>query len=633
MYPYSSRHSHSWLETIESQAYELERNMYNKIKNKVSAREKARSHPAKPQPPPPVDDIESLKEKAELAVEYGNFLVEMRHSTLDALDPTLKFRLFQLKSEKSWGTRELLGILVREYATARDHLKVRDSQWPSVRSLLSIGGGQDYGDDDPYLQALRQKEGELKRNYDEAWNSRAQEMERRHKLAIQTKNKELDRVERELNHSWGSSLEALKVQHHRDKKAELDDLNARWVTHVDELKVDHSVALQSKDGELATIEDRVNQRWQQTINELNFLIDQLKKEMSTAEHKHVQDLHTKDGHHKYEYDLLAAAKVSGEAAHETELQTQQTNYEGQLRQQKRNHIDKVQKLKDDHLEKQTQLETRSAAERDRLKDTIKDLKKQHADDLSELKLTHAREIGKIDDEHEAVVTQLKTQRDQIEKKTKLEWQEDVKRLKQEWQDDVKGLKQNIESVNKILFARERFTPMPDRVLGEKFSSLVHDVQNLARQTWRSDQLVWSDSVMRSVTKNPPRLREQLLQDGIWWILHDCVFCSPFRMFGDEGRLLEERWNTACGRGKTISIFEHVNSCADGNRLRIADRRIHLAKAGTGDRALAMGSSQAVSNSPERTCLTSRPSSSDKERFQGVSRQSDQNTPSSCERSC
>lgn len=564
MPPQTSRRNYSWSEIVEVRRHHPSSRMglYEKAKNKVTtgrSRGPTSVAPTPPPPPPaPEVDIEDYKKQTELANEYAKSLVSIRHDTLEALGPGLRMRLYTLKPDKSWWTKELVRILGQEFVRAKEQLKNRDSQEYTVSRLLNIGGGQSPEEEDPFLQALAEKEAALKRSFDEAWKSHAKELEHRHKLAIQAKNRELTRLEDELNTTWGASLEKIKTQHgldlaqhEQDIKTELDTLDMRWRNYVDDLQETHHALIRSKDGELHNIERRVDQKWQETVEGLELQIGQLRSENETAIQKHEQELHAKDDHYKYEYDLLADAKISVEAAHEKELQESERRHGDRIRQLQRSHDEKLQSMKDDHGEEQRQLESRFNTERDRLKTTIEDLRKKHENDIQDLKLAHAREIGKIDDEHELEVKKLKAQKDQIERQ-----------IREQWQEDVKGLKQNITSLNAILFARDRFTAVPDRILGEKFSSLVHDVQNLARQPWRPEQRVWTDAALKSITSNTSRLREQLLQDRIWWTLHDYIFCSPFRMFGEEGRTLESGWNTACGRGKNKACSMPSSDRAD-----------------------------------------------------------------------
>jgi hypothetical protein len=538
----------------------------NTDSEKIRNGEKRRiATPTGNKPVPRSDDVETLRrmrEQAELAAEYGHYLVEIRMKTIEALDPALRTRLFQLKSEKSWGTRELLNALIREYHTVIEQLKDRDKDpaYPSVRSLLSIGSDQK-GEDDPYVRALRDKEQEL----DKAWQSHTAELGQKHKLAIEQKNKELKQLEKELsrlsskiemlgNHHK-DDLEELALRHKNHLTAELDSLQASWVSHMDIMKEKENAAIRAKDEELTSIKSKFEQKLKSAIEDRDHQVDLLTIEKQSAAEAHAKALSEKQTMHQGEiwkldvkhtetiqklqyeitelHDQRAAWQVTGEGMRAAELDDQRTRFEEeisslhkthdgvlqhlnkeiadqkiqfeqQILQFHKHHDSVLQELKHEYEDQQNQLQTEFDKERDMLDTAIEKLRKQREADIEELQLSRTLEAAKINDEHENEVNRLKAERDDI-----------AKTIQQELDGAIRGYKQDISSLNTILFARDQFTPVPDQVLGKKFSSLVHDVQNLARQTWELDQPVWSDSAIGAVTKNPSRLREQLLQDSIW----------------------------------------------------------------------------------------------------------------------
>lgn len=124
----------------------------------------------------------------------------------------------------------------------------------------------------------------------------------------------------------------------------------------------------------------------------------------------------------------------------------------------------------------------------------------------------------------------------------------ILRMKKEFAAQDARLRGDIESLNGALLARDRFTPITDHELESRFSDLVEDIDQLARPEWDFNQAEWTDNLLNRLSKNPKRLKKELLQDSLWMILYENIFCSPFRVFGEEGRKLEAQWNDAFGEG-------------------------------------------------------------------------------------
>lgn len=122
-------------------------------------------------------------------------------------------------------------------------------------------------------------------------------------------------------------------------------------------------------------------------------------------------------------------------------------------------------------------------------------------------------------------------------------------LKQAHKEQQERLQKDIQSRNKALIARENYSPITDGELKSMFSGLVREVDALARLKWTSNRSPWSDELLSQISDTTKRLQKQILKDTIWDILFEHVFCSPFRVFGKEGSVLESQWNKAFGKGR------------------------------------------------------------------------------------
>lgn len=111
--------------------------------------------------------------------------------------------------------------------------------------------------------------------------------------------------------------------------------------------------------------------------------------------------------------------------------------------------------------------------------------------------------------------------------------------------------------NKALIAQESYTRITDRELKSMFSSLVCKVDSLARLKWTMNQSPWPDEALSRISDTPKRLQKQIMKEKIWDILYEQVFCSPFRVFGTEGSVLDSEWNKVFRSGKSAQPrFDH-----------------------------------------------------------------------------
>ncbi|KAF2654019.1 hypothetical protein K491DRAFT_759285 [Lophiostoma macrostomum CBS 122681] len=117
-------------------------------------------------------------------------------------------------------------------------------------------------------------------------------------------------------------------------------------------------------------------------------------------------------------------------------------------------------------------------------------------------------------------------------------------LKRSHKHREEQLKKDIQSRNRALVARDPFKPINDDEIKAEFSQLVVDVEEWARVEWEFNNSPWTEEVQRELSDAPKRLKKHILLDTIWGVLHDYIFCSPFRMLGQEGETLERHWSEA-----------------------------------------------------------------------------------------
>ncbi|KAF2823207.1 hypothetical protein CC86DRAFT_457643 [Ophiobolus disseminans] len=175
---------------------------------------------------------------------------------------------------------------------------------------------------------------------------------------------------------------------------------------------------------------------------------------------------------------------------------------------KKTHVEEQQRLRAHAETVQKSLEGKMEEERKQMQFTLGELEREHGQEKQDMKAAHSMEVK-----------QLKSGADKAQV----------------------SMKRDIRSRNNALVAREKFKGLPDGELKNKFTELVLQVDALARLRWSYNRSKWTDGLQSKLSDTPKRLRKQILQDTIWGILFENVFCSPFRMIGDEGKRLEAQW--------------------------------------------------------------------------------------------
>lgn len=215
--------------------------------------------------------------------------------------------------------------------------------------------------------------------------------------------------------------------------------------------------------------------------------------------------------------------------------------------------------------------------------------------------SHATQQRQIEQQLNAKNQQIESSLNQKLADMEREFKAKTSRLKQEFAVQDGRLRGDIESLNGALLARDRFIPIGDHELESRFLDLAEEIDQLARFEWLFEQSDWTDHLLNRFSKNPKRLKKELLQDSLWMILYESIFCSPFRVFGEEGRNLEAQWNDAFGKG-WCHLSPLLERFLKLNRLPKGERILQLANTRTGRRTMEVRDHQAVSRSPGATSI-------------------------------
>ena len=164
-------------------------------------------------------------------------------------------------------------------------------------------------------------------------------------------------------------------------------------------------------------------------------------------------------------------------------------------------------------------------------------------DVENLKNTYAIDVAHFKQVAQAREDQLITKHQQQH----LRSQQDIEEL-----NDAL-LTRDDEIYQSMVFTASGLPQMPDDKIRDSFLQIQQMVEELGRRPWKQGQQLWPQLLLQESSKRHPAnmVRKAIVQDMIWSILFQNVFCSPFRVFGDAGKKLEDNWNESCVQGTSI----------------------------------------------------------------------------------
>lgn len=183
-----------------------------------------------------------------------------------------------------------------------------------------------------------------------------------------------------------------------------------------------------------------------------------------------------------------------------------------------------------HSEEVSDLTNKAAEFRDRLQGDYKKLKEQHEREKDRLRNNHLIEREKMETKHQAQMVSLSS---------------------------------DIEAISTVLLQRDKFEELAlaDNIIRTRYDSIVAAVDDLAtavRNRWLETGQSWIDDILKNVPTAAQRLAKQkMVKDIIWDLLYRHIFYSPFRILGLEGRKLEMKWSTECGKGERPMSTQNV----------------------------------------------------------------------------
>lgn len=158
-------------------------------------------------------------------------------------------------------------------------------------------------------------------------------------------------------------------------------------------------------------------------------------------------------------------------------------------------------------------------------------------------------------------------------------------LRREHESHTWKLKSDAENLKKAIVARDHFKGLRDRDITGKFAKLATDIEDISTVEWdqsrASNWPVSEQEMDRLHRANTRLLKQHIVQNSVWLLLHKHVFQSPFTVMGTEGERLDTDWRDIYSSGKFGTSFQCMLSTDDFSRLSCLARALSR----SGERAI------------------------------------------------
>jgi hypothetical protein len=205
---------------------------------------------------------------------------------------------------------------------------------------------------------------------------------------------------------------------------------------------------------------------------------------------------------------------------------------------------------------------------------LRKVERTHEDKMTVMQRQHQQELGKLGSMHDVVHceseksamkekfdAQLKNTRSECEAKLAFERErhasseaeikvahsQEVHYMAQDFEKQKEKMQSDINFLAGALAARDDHNTISDDQLQQDFPELSKTVARLSCMEWTVSRAYWSPDLLSKLSQHG-KLEKKIIQDRVWRVLFEGIFCSPFRVFGDQGTKLEAKWVKAFGQG-------------------------------------------------------------------------------------
>lgn len=205
--------------------------------------------------------------------------------------------------------------------------------------------------------------------------------------------------------------------------------------------------------------------------------------------------------------------------------------------------------------------TEHAMNESRMENEIKQIQRDRSNEIRQIQNERSNEKERMDDKISRMKKDFKHEKEQLKDgfesskvQTMMLHQRELSQVREDHARQETALKEDIKALNEALGAREQVKSLSDNDIESLFLTLVGLVDQMARRsTWKHNRTEWKDEVF-DLARNSTKLKRNILQESMWIVLYENIFCTPFRIFGEEGRYLETQWSAAFGGGQISRLL-------------------------------------------------------------------------------
>ncbi|KAH8685430.1 hypothetical protein BGZ60DRAFT_425926 [Tricladium varicosporioides] len=378
-------------------------------------------------------------------------------------------------------------------------------------------------------------------------------------------------------------------------EADVLEMRRKCEDKIQDLKVDHSkdmaIARQSSE-EAKKVADNLLEKKKREHGE--------RLAMLTREHENALAAQSRDFDNKLiQYDLENKRKLEEAGRISSDkLKVAETHYEDILKELKST----LACLESTHLGEMTDLEGQKQLELDDLNAQLsaknEEIMTQKQDFIMQLEAKerrmaekeqiYKREIAEMKQAHERKIAEMEQAHERERSKM-------VQKHRDDKEEHNIGIRKTVEALKEALVARESFSTMSDHELKNRFRDIAVEVSELARIRWdekKASSWPFSGEHLEKL-RNERRTKKNLIQNNLWVIIYEGIFCTPFRVLGKEGKILENEWLHQPGDAQNYKVglarcpqpnkeserwrYETMKSCiiVTGDRLAEGDPSFSL----------------------------------------------------------
>jgi hypothetical protein len=187
------------------------------------------------------------------------------------------------------------------------------------------------------------------------------------------------------------------------------------------------------------------------------------------------------------------------------------------------------------------------------------LREDHEKESQSLATSHKKAIETLKRVHSQDTFKLRSQVDSLLK----DHQTTLKMEQTKYLKKTEAVRIERDNLQKLLLQQERFSGLTDSEMERKFKELVTAVTDVSMSTWTGEHPIWKRTLLKKLSDNQGEIKQYILQDALWRFLHERIYCSPFRIFGQLGTTCEKEWSQGFGQSEYLGCKEsHADVSGD-----------------------------------------------------------------------